>query len=329
MSSPSSIVVFGLYEGLLLPHRLGGLCRGKEWWIEGPFLKGKQALHRTVISAAKFMDNDILSSENEYGLDVTELSLPEIMHHVLFNHHVVAVVEDGPLESPDGAHGRETYTLSRMGVAWRTGFARWEQVCRTVEDFKQALEFGSTVFIIDPKQRSEEEEWIPSTPIDVEDKDRPPTLREELRSALQWLLGMRNSQQDSHRYVPQALWEVTEQCAGVLVLHADRHSDCIAVYSAEPLSLGAQIGSLEPIQSGAEFVIPCTVPTMLLRWKRALFEACDQWDGPCPESLRALVPVVEEPSSEETQQFDGEETPLEEPQEEPQEDVVEETSQED
>lgn len=29
--------VYGLYTGRLLPHRLGGLCRGREWWVEGPF----------------------------------------------------------------------------------------------------------------------------------------------------------------------------------------------------------------------------------------------------------------------------------------------------
>ena len=35
----TSTIVYGLYQGQLLPHRLGGLCRGLEWWVEGPFLK--------------------------------------------------------------------------------------------------------------------------------------------------------------------------------------------------------------------------------------------------------------------------------------------------
>ena len=307
MSSPSSIVVFGLYEGLLLPHRLGGLCRGKEWWIEGPFLKGKQALHRTVLSAAQFFGNDILSPDNQFGLDVVEHSLGEILQHVLLNHRVVAIIEDGPLVSPENACGRETYTLSRMGLSLRTGFARWEQECKTVEDFKEALEFGSSVFLIDPQPREEEEEWLPSTPVDVEDSSKPPTIPEGLRNSLQWLLGMRNSIRDDHRYVPQALWEVTEFCAGVLVLHADRNSDCVCVYSAEPLNLGSQVHSIATINEGSEYIIPCTVPTMLLRWKRALFEACDQWDGPCPEALRNLVPVVEEPPSEEEESVPADE----------------------
>ena len=45
----TSTIVYGLYQGQLLPHRLGGLCRGLEWWVEGPFLKTRVPLQRNII----------------------------------------------------------------------------------------------------------------------------------------------------------------------------------------------------------------------------------------------------------------------------------------
>ena len=54
-----------------------------------------------------------------------------------------------------------------------------------------------------------------------------------------------------------------------------------------------QLSELPTIEQGLPFWISCPVPTMTLRWKRALYEACDSWDGDCPEELRVLVPLQE------------------------------------
>ena len=45
---------------------------------------------------------------------------------------------------------------------------------------------------------------------------------------------------------------------------------------------------------------------MTLRWKRALYEACDNWEGECPEELRVLVPVQEIESTDDAEQVEGE-----------------------
>jgi hypothetical protein len=286
--------VFGLYNGRLLPHRLGGLCRGREWWVEGPFLKGKQPLSRMILSAGQFANQDINHTESRLGLDFVEISIPELLAHILRDRRVIAIVEDGPVAVQENVWGRETYTLSRMGLSAGAGFARWEQECSTVEDFASALQHGALAFVIDPEERLETDVWEPGTPVDFEDLQRPPLLSEDLRRDVHWLVGSKNYRNDDHRYVPQALWEVTEHCAGVLVLHADRDGECIAIYSKEPFEISEVLQSLSSIEAGREFLITCTVPTMMLRWKRALFEFCDELEPDCPPELRALVPIEEE-----------------------------------
>ena len=286
--------VFGLYNGRLLPHRLGGLCRGREWWVEGPFLKGKQPLSRMILSAGQFANHDINHTESRLGLDFVENTLPELLSHILQEHRVIAVVEDGAIEVQEGIRGRETYTLSRMGLSAGAGFARWEEECTTVEDFQRALSHGALAFIIDPEERPDTDIWAPGTPVDFEDLQNPPVLSEDLRRDVHWLVGSKNYRNDDHRYVPQALWEVTEHCTGVLVLHADRDGECIAIYSKDPFEVSEALQSLSGIEDGREFLITCTVPTMMLRWKRALFEFCDEAEPECPPELRALVPIEEE-----------------------------------
>lgn len=296
----TSTIVYGLYQGQLLPHRLGGLCRGLEWWVEGPFLKTRTPLYRNILSAASFVEGQVHSVDNRLGVEVGAYTRAELLIHLLQHHKIVAIVEDGSVQSPKSAVGRETYSLSKMGMPKLNGFARWEQVCETVEDLQCAIDHGAKTFVIDPEERSEEDEWNPVFPLDVEDLDAPPVLSEDLRKAIQWLVGTSNSLQDTHRYVPQALWDVTEHCLGVIVFHADRDSDCIALYSKEQQDWSERMQEIPTIAGGQEFWIACSVPTMMLRWKRALYEACDNWEGDCPEALRTLVPVQEVDSVDET-----------------------------
>ena len=185
-------------------------------------------------------------------------------------------------------------------------FARWEKVCQTLEDIQESLDFGAKAFVLNPQPREEADTWNPVTALDVEDLDSPPVLSEDLRKALQWLIGTSNSINDSHRYVPQALWQVTEYCEGVIVLHADRDTDCIALYAKEEFDWSQKLSELTANAQSQSFWISCPVPTMTLRWKRALYEACDNWDGDCPEELRLLVPIQEEESVEEVDPVDSE-----------------------
>ena len=302
----TSTIVYGLYQGQLLPHRLGGLCRGLEWWVEGPFLKTRVPLQRNILSAADFVNGQVHSAENRFGADVGGHTLSELLWHLLSDHTVVAVIEDGTVQSPEGVCGRETYTLSKMGLPKLNEFARWEKSCETLDDIKEALDFGAKTFVLDPIARPEDDVWSPVTPIDFEDLDDPPILSEFLRKSLQWLIGTSNTIGDSHRYVPQALWQVTEYCRGVVLLHADRDTDCIALYSKDALDWSEKLSELSTIVDARAFWISCPVPTMTLRWKRALYEACDGWEGECPDALRALVPVQEIESVDETEVVDAE-----------------------
>ena len=185
----------------------------------------------------------------------------------------------------------------RWGLPKLNEFARWEKSCETLDDIQEALSFGAKAFVLDPISRTEDEVWNPVTPLDIEDLDYPPILSENLRQALQWLVGTSNSIGDSHRYVPQALWQVTEYCRGVVVLHADRDTDCIALYAKDSIDWSEKMSELSTVVAAEAFWISCPVPTMTLRWKRALYEACDGWEGECPEELRVLVPVQEQEST--------------------------------
>lgn len=302
----TSTIVYGLYQGQLLPHRLGGLCRGLEWWVEGPFLKTRVPLQRNILSAGQFVNGQVHSAENRFGAEVGEHRLSDLLWHLLSEHRVVAIIEDGTTQSPEGVFGRETYSLSKMGLPKLNEFARWEKLCETLEDIQEALDFGAKAFVLDPISRTEDEVWNPVTPLDVEDLDYPPILSENLRQALQWLVGTSNSIGDSHRYVPQALWQVTEYCRGVVVLHADRDTDCIALYAKDVIDWSEKVSALSAIVDSKAFWISCPVPTMTLRWKRALYEACDSWEGECPEVLRALVPVQEQDSVDNIESSEGE-----------------------
>lgn len=307
----TSTIVYGLYQGQLLPHRLGGLCRGLEWWVEGPFLKTRIPLQRNILSAASFVGEQVHAPENRFGVEVGEYSLSEVLWHLISEHQIIAVIEDGSVQSPEGVCGRETYSLSKMGMPKLNMFARWEKVCETREDIQESLAFGAKAFILNPQARDEAEVWNPVTPLDIEDLDSPPRLSEDLRKALHWLVGTSNSIGDSHRYVPQALWQVTEYCDAVIVLHADRDTDCIALYAKDEFDWSQKLSELPTIKQGQSFWISCPVPTMTLRWKRALYEACDNWEGDCPEELRVLVPIQEVDSVDESDAQD-EEAPVEE-----------------
>ena len=73
-----------------------------------------------------------------------------------------------------------------------------------------------------------------------------------------------------------------------------------------PLIGPKNVGVTSTVLAKEAFWISCPVPTMTLRWKRALYEACDNWDGECPEELRVLVPVQEMESVDDAEQVEGE-----------------------
>ena len=81
--------------------------------------------------------------------------------------------------------------------------------------------------------------------------------------------------------------------------HLTIDTDCIALYAKDAIDWATQLSELPTIADSKAFWISCPVPTMTLRWKRALYEACDSWDGECPDVLRALVPVQEVESEDE------------------------------
>ena len=65
-----------------------------------------------------------------------------------------------------------------------------EKICQTLEDIQESLDYGAkSRFCVEPQPRDNAEVWNPVTALDIEDLDSPPVLSEDLRKALQWLVG--------------------------------------------------------------------------------------------------------------------------------------------
>ena len=84
-------------------------------------------------------------------------------------HQIVAIIEDGTVQSPENVNGRETYTLSKMGMPNRMSLLVGKKSVKRSKIFKM-LDFGAKLLF-----------WILSlvlrlkfgipTPLDIEDLD--------------------------------------------------------------------------------------------------------------------------------------------------------------
>ena len=76
-------------------------------------MKTRVPLQRIYFSAAAFIDGQVHALENRFGAEVGGYSLANLMWHLLSEHQIVAVIEDGSVQSPEEVYGRETYSLSK------------------------------------------------------------------------------------------------------------------------------------------------------------------------------------------------------------------------
>ena len=77
---------------------------------------------------------------------------------------------------------------------------------------------------------------------------------------------------------------VLKHCRAVVLFHLDKHGPAFIVYSSAPLDVADAL--LEVARKAKSFPVPFSIPPMLARWDRALYELRMGWDadadGPFP-----------------------------------------------
>ncbi|MGC6507892.1 MAG: hypothetical protein ACON4U_05710 [Myxococcota bacterium] len=247
------------------------LCRRRERWIESPPVDSPSPLiHRLVISAAIRKEG---LKRPLYGLQEANVSIESLIWSLFENEKICAWTEETPSSlTPIDASGVEYFEVSRPGVPLRTWFSRWELDCARPTDINRAIQLGSDVFVINPKERPEGETVFPAMPIETpyegpEIVFKDPIFPEKLREGLFFLTGHREGGDSMERYLPAAIDDILEQAEAVVLFHADRDSDCLAIYAKTEL-----LDSIEKLKQFAEAedfpISEFEVPPMVARWDR-------------------------------------------------------------
>ena len=297
------------------------LCRRRERWIESPPVDEPSPLiYRLVISAAIRKEG---LKRPLYGLEEAEVSVDSLLWHLFQDETISAWTEETPSSlTPRDAAGVEFFEVSRPGVPLRTWFSRWELECRRQMDIRRAINLGSDVFVINPKPRSEGEAILPAMPIETpfEGPDlvfKDPSFPEKLREGLFFLTGHREGGDSMERYLPAAIDDILAHAEAVVLFHADRDSDCVAIYSKTKLN--AFIERLKSFADAFEFPLSeFEVPPMVARWDRVWRQHQhntdnDEESSEDSESEKSFTSASEaEPDSETTAQDDAVHEPDEE-----------------
>lgn len=247
------------------PGDPGRLCRGRERWVEGFPLDDPPPLSRLVVSGASFSDDSARDARR--GLPFSGISVGSVLDALAPSQPLVAFCEQGePGCLPKGAMLVEIYEQPRYGGRRMDRCARWRVAVTGPEEVDALSSFQPDGFVP-----------FSGAP--------PPALEEAL-----FLLTGHGDRLASpaRRYQASALPDVLAQVPWVAVLHADKHAPALALYSAAPLPGTA--AALERLAARhGRLAVPFSIPPMLARWDRALYEMRLAWppdrgDFPVPPS---------------------------------------------
>lgn len=271
---------FGYCFDTLDPQNPDRLCRGRERWIE-PVLDPNDAyparVHRLVVSGADFSDDsarDATRSLTEAGVTAEAL-----LKAIFPRRHVHAFREVGdPLALPAELLLEEDWQYTPMAGLRRTPAVRW--LAPMVKEDADAYMLGvhrhgdragqaapkADGFLIDAK---------------VGDADAV----EKLNDALFMLVGFSDPDgRPALFYNAMGIPEVLKYCRALVLFHLDKHGPAFIVYSSAPLDVADVL--LEVARKAKSFPVPFSIPPMLARWDRALYELRMGWDsdvdGPFP-----------------------------------------------
>ena len=288
--------VLGWSSNSFSSKNMGTLFPKKEWWIDSILSENTKPIWRGSIGGSRLEDHrakQVKRSLKEAGVEICEL-----VYALGEGQTIVAISEYATIESiPEKAEGLEWRHNSQFGQPLHSWLARWQLVCETTKDIEQALTMGAHTFLVNPRQRDAAEDWEPTFPAQFGTEARPPYTTETLCASVHRLLGERAHTKDRARYLGDAIWDITNDCELLILVHADKHGDCLGLYAKEEVALQERLASFA--QEKQIVLVPFSIPIMNGRWNRSVRDFLRRWsseDGSFP------IPVFELKEEEESEQ---------------------------
>ena len=252
---------FGFCNDTFDPASPGRLCRGRERWIEGLPDAPSAQLFRTVLSGAVFSDDSARDAKR--GLRHSGVSATKLLKGLFPKHELYAACETGdPLALPAGMLVEEDYIRAMQGGVRSVPAVRW----------------------LAPVPDGDADVWMdgekdgmacPRADVFVLVRGKPSP---ELTTALFLLTGYADPDDRPARlYCPTAIPEVLAHADALCLMHLDKHSTALGIYTNAPLE--ADIPLQASARKAGAFPVPFAIPPMLARWDRALYELRQGWDS--------------------------------------------------
>jgi len=240
------------------PANPGRLCRGRERWIEGYPIDVSGPIHRVVISGARFSDDSARDAAR--GLSFSMLSAGEVLQALFPGRVFLAFREQGEVgHTPESAILVETHVQPRYGGRVRDNCVRWRARADDAATLSDLVGDGPGAA----------DGFIPF--------EAGGELSAEVEQLLFLLTGYSERLSvPERRFQPAALQELLAIVPFVVCVHLDKHASVLGIYAREPIDCTG----LErlAVERGV-LVVPFTIPPMLARWDRALYELRLAWRG--------------------------------------------------
>ncbi len=254
------------------PAQPGRLCRGREVWI--PSWEGEQppALWRLVISGARFTDDSARDARR--GLGWSGVDVGVLIKALFPGAWLLVFKEEGELAAvPSYIEDEDIFLAPRGGGVRKEPCQRWRAIVDDVDELAALVS----------EDRIDGALAFPT----------PRELSEELLEDLFLLVGQGDgSRWPIRRFQPLALPRLLAHVPGVICVHQDKHGPALGVYTREPLDRSAVLEALA--EAAGALAVPFSIPPMLARWDRALYEYRVRWHAtrddefpvpPAPEGL--------------------------------------------
>jgi len=241
-------------------------------------------LRRLVVSGAEFSDDS--ANDARRGLLFSGLDMGSVVASLFPDATIAACAEEAaPLQVPANACDIEHFTLTRPGRPLREMSCRWVLMCNSAEDINTAGDAGADVYLVLPKNK--EDIPLPAghaldglphevPPLADDEAAVPDSLSEALRQMVYLLTGFGQGTTPLRRFQGAAIADLLEHVSAVILVHQDKHSPCIGVYTPEHMVLLEQFLSIS--DESKILTVPFAIPPMLARWDRALWELRQEWD---------------------------------------------------
>jgi len=245
----------GYSQTLFDPQSPGRLCRGRERWVESFPDDENHGVERLVISGAEFSDDTARDARR--GLPFAGVTCGGLLGYLFPDQPLLAFCEQGQIgDAPADAVAIEPHLQPRYGGRRMDRCVRWRAPVSGAEAIDALIGKSSTAV----------DGFVPWQG----------ELSTELEEALFLLTGCGERLGfPQRRFQPAALPVLLELVPWVVLVHLDKHGPALGIYSLKALGLH---GALD--EAGAEFdtlSVPFSIPPMLARWDRALYELRQVW----------------------------------------------------